>query len=116
MDLPIPHKPLESDLAIATRAAKQLAHGKVVQVRNSYFKVIRIYAVACEKPAPGTPIVRIVQPPRSLADRAIGCRYCGKPSALVGDLLPEDELCCWCRGSISADAPAASALWLKESA
>lgn len=42
------------------------------------------------KPAITGPLFRI-------ADRVIGCRDCGKPSALVGDPIPHDDLCAWCR-------------------
>lgn len=48
------------------------------------------------------------------ADRVIGCVKCGKPCALVGDLIPEDELCCWCRGTTSQVATKADELWEKE--
>jgi hypothetical protein len=43
--------------------------------------------------------------------RVMGCIRCAKPSALVGDLLPEDQLCPWCRGSVTPGAPGVSALW-----
>jgi len=40
--------------------------------------------------------------PLKQADRAVGCNRCGKPCALVGDWIPLDGLCPWCRAS---DAP-----------
>ncbi len=40
----------------------------------------------------------------TIADRSMGCVRCGKACALVGDIVPDDELCPWCR---EASAPAA---------
>lgn len=36
-------------------------------------------------------------PPRIVATRPIGCVECAKPCALVGDEVPSDALCPWCR-------------------
>jgi len=45
------------------------------------------------------------------AQVAIGCKICARPCALVGDEIPEDELCPWCR---AAKSPAVMRLWLED--
>jgi len=41
-----------------------------------------------------------------------GCSRCAKPLALIGDKMPADGLCLWCR---CHDAPGAAALMLRDS-
>jgi hypothetical protein len=45
--------------------------------------------------------------------RVVGCVRCAKPCALVGDLIPADGLCPWCR---QEDAPAVTALAVRDGA
>lgn len=49
--------------------------------------------------------------PTAVADRVMGCERCGKPAALVGDRIPADGLCPWCR---VADAPGVAAAFASE--
>jgi hypothetical protein len=51
------------------------------------------------------------KPTRATVDSVIGCDRCAKPCALVGDLLPDDRLCPWCRAT---DAPGAIAVWRRD--
>lgn len=41
------------------------------------------------------------------ADRVVGCTRCACPIALVGDEVPKDGICPWCR---AGDAPQVYAL------
>lgn len=52
-------------------------------------------------------------PAPKAADRVIGCSDCGKPSALVGDRIPLDGLCPWCR---AVSAPLVAGLYALEPA
>lgn len=45
------------------------------------------------------------------ADRVLGCVRCAKPIALVGDEMPSDGVCPWCRAE---DAPHVYALLAKD--
>lgn len=46
----------------------------------------------------------------------VGCVRCAKPCALVGDLIPDDALCPWCRGGPTEGAPSVSELMRKDPA
>ena len=49
--------------------------------------------------------------PRLRADSVVGCMRCGKPCALVGDFIPFDGLCPWCRAE---DTPRVYRQYLEE--
>jgi rubrerythrin len=51
---------------------------------------------------------------RPVADGVVGCERCGKPSALVGDRIPADDLCPWCRGSTEGSGQHVAELFRKD--
>jgi hypothetical protein len=76
------------------------------------------------KPYPETPAEEVLRKAefmqRERADGVYGCSrvlasgFCGKPCALVGDVIPADGICPWCRGAPSKGADHVAALWLRD--
>jgi hypothetical protein len=108
---------LRAELAAAQRlstkvlAERDTARSEVAEERELRKKAVDIAAYRLERAEKAEGELAAARAARVAGKRCeyrvLGCSRCGKPCALVGDLIPSDELCPWCRAKDSPGVYAA---------